>query len=45
MPDPQARIELRALGERVIADRSLLNAEHFFDRRGRRLRIDEVQAQ
>jgi hypothetical protein len=45
LPDPLARIELRELGERLVADRSLLNAEHFFDRRGRRLRIDEVPAQ
>jgi hypothetical protein len=45
LPDRSARIELQELAEQVIADRSLLNAGHFFDRRGRRLRVDEVPAQ
>lgn len=43
--DPVARLELQDLGERLIADRTLLNDEHFFDRHGRRMRIDEAPAQ
>ena len=42
LPDPVARVETLALGERIRADRMVLNAEHFFDRRGRRLRVDEA---
>jgi hypothetical protein len=45
LTDAAARIELRDLGDRVIADRTLLNEEHFFDRRGRRMRVEEVPAQ
>lgn len=43
--DPIARIALRDLSDRVIADRSVLNEEHFFDRRGRRMRVEEVTVQ
>jgi len=45
LPDPIARIELRDLADAVIADRSRLNAEHFFDRKGRRMRVEEVPVQ
>ena len=40
-----ARSRSRDLGERIVEDRTVLNAEHFFDRRGRRMRIEEVPAQ
>ena len=45
LPDAVARIELRDIGEQIVADRTVLNAEHFFDRRGRRMKIEEVPAQ
>ena len=45
LPDPVARVETIALGRAIRADRTALNAEHFFDRRGRRMRVDEVPAQ
>ena len=45
LTDAAARIELRDLGDRVIADRTVLNEAHFFDRQGRRMRVDEVPAQ
>ena len=44
LPDPVARVETLALGERIRADRTVLNAEHFFDRRGLRLRVDAATA-
>jgi hypothetical protein len=44
LPDPVARVEVLALAERIRADRTVLNDEHFFDRRGRRLRVDEATA-
>ena len=44
LPDPVARVETLALGERIRADRTVLNAEHFFDRQGRRLRVDAATA-
>jgi hypothetical protein len=40
-----ARIAVKGLGEAILADRSRINAEHFFDRRGRRMKIEEVPAQ
>ena len=45
LPDAAARIALRDLGDEVLADRTVLNAGHFFDRRGRRLKVEEVRAQ
>ena len=45
LADAAARAEVIELGERIVEDRTVLNAEHFFDRRGRRLRIEEVPAQ
>lgn len=40
-----ARARLRDLERRVKADRLTLNRGHFFDREGRRLRIEEVSVQ
>ena len=40
-----ARSRLRALEQRVKADRLTLNQGHFFDREGRRLRVEEVPVQ
>ncbi len=45
LADAAARIALRDLGDAVIADRKVLNEEHFFDRRGRRIRVEEVPLQ
>ena len=44
-PTPRRGIALRDLGQAVIEDRTVLNAEHFFDRHGRRMQIEEVPAQ
>lgn len=40
--NPTARLELRRLESRLDEDRLVLNEGHFFDRRGRRLKIEEV---
>ncbi len=45
MEDEQARAELRALEKRIVEDRMVLNEGHFFDKWGRRLKIEEAQAQ
>lgn len=37
--NPTARLRMRELEERVIADRMMLNDGHFFDSRGRRIEI------
>ena len=42
LPNVEARRRLRAMEASVRADRLHLNAGHFFDRLGRRLRIDAV---
>lgn len=42
--DVVARHELQELTERLMADRLVLNKNHFFDRRGRRLKVEEVAA-
>jgi hypothetical protein len=42
LDDPAARLRLRELEGRVAADRLVLNEGWFCDRRGRRLRIEEV---
>jgi hypothetical protein len=44
LTDAAARIALEDLGERIIEDRTVLNAEHFFDRKGRRMRVEEAPA-
>ena len=43
--DVIARHELQELTERLMENRLILNENHFFDRWGRRLRIDEVMVQ
>jgi hypothetical protein len=45
LQDAVARLELRDLGDAIAADRTVLNAEHFFDRRGRRMQIEEIPTQ
>lgn len=41
-PNDMARTQLRALEEKVRADRRVLNGGHFFDRKGRRLKVEEI---
>lgn len=45
LADEFARSELRALEKRIVEDRMVLNEGHFFDKWGRRLKIEEVQPQ
>lgn len=40
--NPTARTRLRLLEQRLDEDRLVLNEGHFFDRWGRRMRVDEV---
>lgn len=42
LDNPTARIKLRELEGRLDDDRLVLNEGHFFDKWGRRMRIDEV---
>src|SRR5262245_49753661 len=42
LDNPTARIKLRELESRLDDDRLVLNEGHFFDKWGRRMRIDEV---
>lgn len=42
LDNPTARVRLRELEGRVDDDRLVLNEGHFFDKWGRRMRIDEV---
>ena len=42
LPNVAARLRLREMEEAVRDDRLHLNQGHFFDREGRRMRIDEV---
>jgi hypothetical protein len=42
LDNPTARIRLRELEARLDEDRLVLNEGHFFDKWGRRMRIDEV---
>lgn len=43
--DPLAKIALLELTEALEGDRSVINEHHFFDRWGRRMRIEEVTTQ
>lgn len=43
--DAAALIALKDYVQEIIEDRILLNSGHFFDRKGRRLRVDEVATQ
>lgn len=42
LDNPTARTRLRLLEQRLDDDRLVLNEGHFFDRWGRRMRIDEI---
>src|SRR5262245_65257429 len=42
--NPTARLKLRELETRLDQDRLVLNEGHFFDKWGRRLKIDEVDS-
>lgn len=41
LPNALARIQLRELEEQLRADRRILNQGHFFDDKGRRLKVEE----
>jgi len=43
--DITAREALRSLEKRIIEDRMVINEGHFFDKWGRRMKIEEAQAQ
>lgn len=43
--DEEAREALRALEQRVVEDRLTINRGHFFDKWGRRLKVEEAQPQ
>jgi len=43
LDNPTARLELREIEARFDADRLTLNEGHFFDKWGRRLKIEEVE--
>jgi hypothetical protein len=43
LDNPNARLQLRQLEERLDDDRLVLNEGHFFDKWGRRLKIEEVE--
>jgi hypothetical protein len=43
LDNPAARLRLRALEARLDLDRLVLNEGHFFDKWGRRMKIEEVE--
>ena len=43
LDNPDARLRLRKLEERLDDNRLVLNEGHFFDKWGRRMKIEEVQ--
>jgi len=45
LDNPSARLRLRELEARLDDDRLVLNEGHFFDKWGRRLKIEEVSPQ
>ena len=45
LDNPAARLKLRALEERLNADRLVLNEGHFFDQWGRGMKVKEVALQ
>jgi hypothetical protein len=45
LDNPTVRLKLRELEARLDQDRLVLNEGRFFDKRGRRLKIEEVQVQ
>lgn len=42
--NPTARLRLKELEERVVADRMILNDGHFFDTLGRRIQVEPEDA-
>lgn len=42
VPDESARLTLRRIEEEVLRDRRTINAGHFFDRLGRRMKLEEI---
>jgi hypothetical protein len=42
LDNPNARLQLRQLEERLNDDRLVLNEGHFFDKWGRRMRVDQI---
>jgi hypothetical protein len=44
LDNPTARLRLRQIELRFDADRLTLNEGHFFDKWGRRLKIEEIEA-
>ena len=45
LDNPNARLQLRQLEARLDEDRLVLNEGHFFDKWGRRLKVEEVTTQ
>ena len=45
LDNPSARTQLRELESRLDSDRLVLNEGHFFDKWGRRLKIEEITVQ
>jgi hypothetical protein len=43
LDNPNARLQLRDLEDRLDDDRLVLNEGHFFDKWGRRMKVDEVE--
>jgi hypothetical protein len=43
LDNPNARLQLRQLEERLDDDRLVLNEGHFFDKWGRRMKVEEVE--
>jgi hypothetical protein len=43
LDNPNARLQLRQLEERLDEDRLVLNEGHFFDKWGRRMKVEEVE--
>jgi hypothetical protein len=43
LDNPNARLQLRDLEERLDDDRLVLNEGHFFDKWGRRMKVNEVE--
>ena len=45
VPDSQARLRLKELTDRIAENRMVVNEGHFFDPWGRRMKVEEAQAQ
>ena len=43
LSEPAARAALEALGRALVADRHVLNREHFFNRYGKRIKVEEIR--